>query len=170
MIQLIGHKRLSADLRKLGNFQRRVHRSMNRKVSSYRKQARNIVTRVVYRHKENPLYPRSGNTAASTNVINTMKVSGRPALDAAATIVFLDPEMATRAFAYTYRGGIDPQGLASYWAVTGQGGPQLYPSYVRVGNFFGRKLAPRDFRAAWFEYFVPIYKRDAGNAVRNFKR
>ena len=125
--------------------------------------------RVVYRHKENPLYPRSGNLAASTNVLNSMNVDGVAAGDGAMTVVFLDPTMATRAFKYTYRGGVTPHGLASYWAITGQGGPEAYPSYVRVGNFFGRKADARDFRAAWFAHFVPIYIKDAGKAVRNFR-
>ena len=170
MIQLTGYKRLRKDLRQLGNFQRRVHRSLSKKQSSYRRQGRDIVMKVVYSHKENPLYPRSGNLAASTNVLNSMNVAGVAAGDGAVTIVFLDPTMATRSFSYTYRGGVVPQGLASYWAITGQGGPGLYPSYVRVGNFFGRKVGARDFRAGWLAHFVPIYTRDAGKAVRNFRR
>ena len=170
MLQLTGQKRLGKDLRSLGQFQRRVHRSMLKRQVSYRKQAKDIVMKVVYSHKENPLYPRSGNLAASTNVLNSMKVGGVAAGDGVATIIFLDPTMATRAFAYDYRGGVTPQGLASYWALTGQGGRALYPSYVRVGNLFGRKVGARDFRAAWMAHFVPIYKRHAGRAVRNFRR
>ncbi len=169
MFQLIGHSKLQADLRKLGQFQRRIYRSMTRKETSYRKQARDIVMRVVYSHKENPLYPRSGNLAASTNVMNSMKASGISAGDGVVTYVFLDPTMATRSFAYTYRGGVDPHGLASYWALIGKGGPKLYPSYVRVGNLFGRPVAARDFRAAWRAHFIPIYMKDAARAVRQFK-
>jgi len=170
MMTLTGQKRLRKDFRQLGQFQRRVHRSMVKRQTAYRRQARDVVTKVVYSHRENPLYPRSGNTAASTNVLNSMRVDGVASGDGAMTVVFLDPTMATRSFAYTYRRGVEPQGLASYWAITGQGGPELYPSYVRVGNFFGRKAGARDFRAGWLAHFVPIYTRDAGKAVRNFRR
>ena len=170
MLVLTGQRKLHKDIGQLGQFQRRVNRAMVKKQSGYRRQAKDIVTKVVYSHKENPLYPRSGNTAASTNILNSMRVDGVPAGDGAMTVVFLDPTMATRSFKYDYRGGVTPQGLASYWAITGQGGKNFYPSYVRLGNLFGRKVEARDFRAGWLTHFVPIYTRDAGRAVRNFRR
>ncbi len=169
MLQLIGQKKLRKDLQSLGRFQQRVHRGMVKKQSSYRKQAKDIVMKVVYGHKENPLYPRSGNLAASTNVLNSKAVDGADARDGAVTIIFLDPTMATRSFAYNYRGGVTPHGLASYWALTGQGGPEAYPSYVRKGNFFGRQVEARDFRAGWFAHFTPIHRKNIGKAIRNFR-
>jgi len=68
-----------------------------------------------------------------------------------------------------YVGQVDPQGLLSYYTIVGKGGPTYYPSYVRRGVFFRKKLPARDFRSAWLDIMGPIYKRDVARAIRKFK-
>ncbi len=165
MIKIVGIKVLNAQLIRFSKFRNKVYSSMKTKENSYRTKAKAVVKRVVYGTKENPDYPRSGNLLAATDVHN---IKGD---DAVATYIFLNPDKASRSFGYKYKGPdgpVDPQGLLSYWTITGQGGYRFYPSYVRHGEGFMKKIGARDFVAGWKDDLAPIYTNDVAIALRKF--
>jgi len=165
MMQLIGINRLNGQLIRLSKFRAKGFAVMKRKENSYRTRAKAVVQRVVYSARPNPKYPRSGNLLAATDVHNITSV------DANTTHIFLNPGKASRSFRYTYRGAsgpVQPQGLLSYWTITGQGGFRFYPSYVRRGILFKIKVPKRDFVAGWRNEIAPIYIADMGRAMRKF--
>ena len=164
---LTGVKVLNAQLTRLGRFQQKTHSMLKRREVSYRSTARGIVQKVVYSAPVNPEYPRSGNLLAATDVLNMRDAPGG-AGDAVATFIFLNPDKASRRFSYKYRGGVEPQGITSYWNLIGKGGLPYYPSYVIRGVSFKRKIAKRDFMAAWRETMAPMYRRDVAIALRKF--
>lgn len=159
MIKLLGYTKLQSDLVKLSQFQKRVHGNQLKRVNAYRTKAREIVRAVVYSHPENPAFPRSGNLAATADVSSIM--GG----DSVATHIFLNPARATRAFPYG-KGRTLPLGLRSF----AEGRFLYYPSYVRRGTFFRKKMEPRDFILAWANHFGPEYRKHMAAAIRNFKR
>ena len=164
-MQFIGIKRLNSQLIRLSPFQAKAYAAMKRKENAYRTRAKATVQRVVYNTRPSPLYPRSGNLLAATDVHNIKSP------DANITYIFLNPEKASRKFAYKYRGPsgpVDPQGLLSYYALTGQGGYRFYPSYVRRGIIFKRAMPKRDFVAGWRDDLIPIYITDMSIAMRKF--
>ncbi len=166
MMKFIGIKRLNKQLIRLAPFQRKIFSAMKRKENSYRVRAKSIVRRIVYNTRENPDYPRSGNLLAATDVHNIKDTS-----DAVATFIFLNPNKASRSFRYAYRGPegpIQPQGLLSYWTIIGSGGFRFYPSYVRHGAGFMKRVGKRDFVAGWREDIAPVYVKDVGIAIRKF--
>ena len=163
-MELIGYPVLNKQLITLGRFQQKTYSMMKSKEGSYRKQAKNVVRSVVYAPKANPKYPRSGNMLAATDVMNMKDDAG----DAVTTNIFMNPEKASRSFKYEYKGGVKPKGLLSYWNLTGKGGFKFYAAYVRIGVFFKRKLAERDFVAGWLKRLKPDYIKDVGKALRKF--
>lgn len=165
MLDLLGYGRLNKQLLKLSRFQQNVNAHMKGRESNYRNRAKDIVRLVVYSYPPNPLYPRSKNLLAAVDV-NTIKDLGGSSVS---TYIFLNPNRASRDFAYQYRGPagpVQPQGLLSFWNLTGQGGFLFYPSYVRRGVFFKRKMPPRDFVATWRATMAPTYVKDVAKAIR----
>ena len=166
MIQIVGIEVLNKQLIRLAPFQRKMYAALKRNESNYRNRAKAVVKSVVYGTKENPNYPRSGNLLAATDVYN---IKG---IDAVATYIFLNPEKASRKFGYQYKGvdgPVDPQGLLSYWTITGQGGHRFYPSYVKRGEGFMKTTGARDFVAGWRADLTPIYIKDVSIALRKFR-
>ena len=163
MIRIVGINRLNKQLIRLAPFQRKTYAALKRKENNYRNLAKAVVQRVVYSTKENPDYPRSGNLLAATDVNN---IKGD---DAVATYIFLNPDKASRSFGYKYKGPdgpVDPQGLLSYWTITGQGGYRFYPSYVRHGEGFMKRIGARDFVAGRKDDLAPVYTEDVATALR----
>ena len=165
MMQLVGAKKLNGQLIRLAPFQRKVYGSLKRKENNYRVRAKAVVRAVVYNKKENPNYPRSGNLLAATDVHNIKSP------DAVVTYIFLNPDKASRSFGYAYRGPegpIEPKGLLSYWTMIGKGGYRFYPSYVRHGEGFMKRIGKRDFVAGWKVNLEPGYIKDVAIALRKF--
>lgn len=173
MLELIGGNRLISQIGLLGDFQNKIYLAMKRSENVCREKAKNIVNTVVYIHNPNPLYPRSGNLMAATDVDNVKGMDG----NSVETRIFLNPEKATRGFAYQYRGPegpVRPRGLFSFYylrpqGLSGQGGFTFYPSYVRRGIFFKIVMEPRDFVAGWREGLAPDYVHNVATAIRKFQ-
>lgn len=159
---LKGYRKVNLQLGGLGNFQKKVQSAVNRELPAMESQARNDVLEVVYSAPENPDFPRSGNMAASTDVI----MSSDP--DSVTANVLLNPDKANEPFDYTYAGDIEPFGLRSFYSLFGIG-KRWYPQYVMLGIFFRKTGAPRDYRLKWKETIYPMFKSIVGKAVRAFR-
>jgi hypothetical protein len=163
MMVLKGAKKVDTQLKSLGMFQAKVVAALEASAPAMEKQARKDVLEVVYRSPENPKFPRSGNMAASTDVVVESDA------DSASSNIMLNPAKATLPFDYTYGGDTKPSGLMSFYNLIGRAGKPFYPSYVLAGTFFRKTGAPRDYRAKWAETLPPKFKAIVGKAVRAFK-
>ncbi len=159
---LKGYKNVDSQLFGLARFKPKVQTAIVKGLPAMESQARKDVLEVVYSAPENPEFPRSGNMAASTDVIMTSDP------DSVAANVMLNPDKANEPFDYTY-GNVDPSGLRSFYDLISRAGKKWYPSYVRRGIFFRKTGAPRDYRLKWQETIYPMFKYIVGKAARALK-
>jgi len=111
---------------------------MRRNLQSAKAKARGIIIQEVYSRPENPKFPRSNNLWISADTLHT-KENGNPTF-----YIYNNDELAVHPFEW---------GSSSSWASkldSYSGVEKYYPLYVAQGNFFGKKMAPRDFYKTWF--------------------
>lgn len=119
---------------------------------TYKSKARKIVYDVVYSsHRENPDFPRSGDTLNSVDVDIPEDDTLR---------IFLNPALATANNRFP--------GLQSYTSIN-QWHPKFleyYPAFVRRGIFFKKRTEGRDFLAEWHDQIGEQFEKDVRGWVK----